>query len=154
MIVLSDPSPITTLTQIGKVDLLHQLYGEDLIPEAVRAELFESHQSLPGFFLCPPATDRKAVARLLAELDPGEAQVIVLAKEKHADGLLIDEIEGRNVAARERLPFVGMLGVLGQAKLKGLIPSVRDVLREIENETTFFISREMKNLALKLAGEL
>jgi hypothetical protein len=35
-----------------------------------------------------------------------------------------------------------------------MIPSVRDVLREIENETTFFISREMKNLALKLAGEL
>jgi uncharacterized protein len=154
MIVVSDTSPITTLMQIGKVDLLHQLYGEVLIPEAVRAELFESHQPLPEFFLCLPATDRKAVARLLAELDPGEAEAIVLAKEKHADVLLIDEIEGRHVAAREGLHFVGLLGVLNQAKLKSLIPSVRDVLLEIENKTTFFISREMKNLALKLAGEL
>ena len=154
MIVVSDTSPITTLIQIGKVDLLHKLYGEVLIPEAVRDELFMSHQSLPKFFLFLPATDRKAVTRLLAELDPGEAEAIVLAKERHADVLLIDEIEGRNVAAREGLHFVGLLGVLGQAKLNGFIPSVRDVLREIENETTFFISQEMKNLALKLAGEL
>ena len=154
MIVVSDTSPITTLIQIGKVDLLHKLYGEVLIPEAVRDELFMSHQSLPKFFLYLPVTDRKAVTRLLAELDPGEAEAIVLAKERHADVLLIDEIEGRNVAAREGLHFVGLLGVLGQAKLNGFIPSVRDVLREIENETTFFISQEMKNLALKLAGEL
>jgi|SRR5665213_837330 len=154
MIVVSDTSPLTTLLQIGKVDLLQKLYGEVLIPEAVRGELFITHQSLPGFFLCVSVTDRQAVTRLLVELDPGEAEAIVLAKERHADVLLIDELEGRNVAAREGLPFVGLLGVLGQAKLKGFLPSVRDVLREIENETTFFLSQEMENLALKLAGEL
>ena len=154
MIVVSDTSPITTLIQIGKVDLLHKLYGEVLIPEAVRAELSASHQSLPEFFQCVPAADRGEVKRLLAELDPGEAEAIVLAKERHADLLLIDENEGRNVATREGLRFIGLVSVLVESKLEGFIPSLRDVLREIETETKFFISVEIKNLALKRAGEL
>lgn len=153
MIVVSDTSPLTTLLQIGKADLLRQLYGEVLIPEAVRDELLVAHPSLPDFFVCMPAADRKAVKALLQELDAGEAEAIVLAKEKGAL-LLIDEIEGRDVAAREGLRFIGLLGVLSQAKLKGYIPTVREVLNAIERQTAFFISREMKNLALKKAGEL
>lgn len=153
MIVVSDTSPITTLLQIGKADLLRQLYGEVLIPDAVRDELSAAHQSLPDFFVCVSAADRNAVIALLRELDAGEAEAIVLAKEKGAL-LLIDEIEGRDVAAREGLRFIGLLGILGQAKLKGYIPKLRDVLNGIESQTAFFVSREMKNLALKKAGEL
>ena len=154
MIVVSDTSPITTLIQAGRVDLLHKLYGEVLIPEAVRAELSVSHQSLPDFFLCVPAADRGEVKRLLAELDPGEAEAIILAKERHADLLLIDENEGREVATREGIRFIGLVSVLVESKLKGFIPSLREIFREIEKETTFFISVEIKNLALKRAGEL
>jgi predicted nucleic acid-binding protein len=154
MIVVSDTSPITTLIQIGKVDLLHKLYGDVLIPEAVRAELFAAHQSLPDFFQCVPAANRGEVKRLLAELDPGEAEAIVVAKEQHADLLLIDENDGRNVATREGLRFIGLVSVLVESKLEGFIPSLRDVLREIETETSFFISAEIKNLVLKRAGEL
>lgn len=154
MIVISDTSPITTLIQIGKVDLLHKLYGEILIPEAIRDELFLSHPALPEFFQCVPVNNHAAVARLLSELDAGESEAIVLAKEHAADILLMDEIKGRKIAAREGICFVGLLGVLAQAKLNNLIPSVGAVLTEIENKTTFFISREMKNLTLKLAGEL
>jgi predicted nucleic acid-binding protein len=154
MIVVSDTSPITALLKIGKVDLLHRLYGEVLIPEAVRDELSLSHQSLPVFFQCAPVVNHRAVEKLLEELDAGEAEAIVLAKEKHADVLLIDEIEGRDVAAREGLHFIGLLGVLDQAKLNGFIPSIREVLGEIESQTTFYISEEIKNLALQRAGEL
>jgi hypothetical protein len=152
MIVVSDTSPITTLLQIGKADLLHKLYGEVLIPKAVRDELSGTHPSLPSFFKCVPARDLKAVDSLLTELDAGEAEAIVLAKEKGAL-LLIDEIDGRGVAAREGIFFIGLLGVLIQAKLTGLVPSLREVLDEIERRTTFFISRDMMNLALKKAGE-
>jgi hypothetical protein len=34
------------------------------------------------------------------------------------------------------------------------IPSLRDVLSEMESRTTFFLSEEIKNLALKRAAEL
>lgn len=64
------------------------------------AELFALHQSLPDFFQCI-AADRGEVKRLPAKLDPGEAEAIVLAKEQHADLLLIYENDDRNVAARE-----------------------------------------------------
>ena len=154
MIVVSDTSPITTLMQIGKVALLHKLYGEVLIPETVRNELAQLHPTLPPFFKCVPVGSRSRVEVLLAELDPGEAEAIVLAKETHAELLLIDEIHGREVAAREGLPYIGLLGVLDQAKLKGFIRSVREVLGEIENQTTFYISAEIKKLALQRAGEL
>jgi predicted nucleic acid-binding protein len=154
MIVVSDTSPITTLLQIGRVDLLHELYGEVLIPEAVRDELSQSHQSLPKFFQCEPVLGRANVGQLLTEINLGEAEAIVLAKEKNADFLLIDEIDGRDVATREGLRIIGLLGVLGEAKFAGLIPSVGDILREIETQTTFYISTKTKNLVLKLVGEL
>lgn len=154
MIVVSDTSPITTLLQIGRVDLLHKLYGEVLIPEAVRSELSRLHQPLPEFFQCEPVLGRAAVGQLLMELDLGEAEAIVLAKEKNADFLLIDEIDGRDAATREGLHIIGLLGVLGEAKFAGLILSVGDILREIETQTTFYISTQTKNLVLKLVGEL
>jgi predicted nucleic acid-binding protein len=154
MIVVSDTSPITTLLQIGKIDLLEKLYGRVLIPEAVRAELSRSHPSLPDFFQCVPVADVGEVERLLAELDPGEAEAIVLAKESHADLLLIDESEGRKVATREGLRFIGLISVLVESKQEGLIPSLGEILRELENKTTFYLSKEIKNLALQRAGEL
>jgi len=35
MIVVSNTSPLINLARISQLDLLHQLYGEMLIPEAV-----------------------------------------------------------------------------------------------------------------------
>ncbi len=154
MIVVSDTSAITTLLQIGKAGLLEELYQEVLIPEAVRSELLILHSSLPDFIQFFSVKDKNAVARLLKELDHGEAEAIVLAKEKNADILLMDELEGRAIAKREGVNFVGLLGVLVQAKFRGFIPSVNEVLCEIENGTTFFVSQQIKNVALRTAGEL
>jgi predicted nucleic acid-binding protein len=154
MIVISDTSVITTLLQIGKADLLRVLYSRVLIPEAVRAELSQYHVSLPGFLECQPAADRKAVEHLLSEIHAGEAEAIVLAQETHADLLLMDEREGRKVAVREGLRVIGLVGILIASKRKMLIPSLRDVLRQIETDTTFFISQQTKNLALQQVQEL
>lgn len=153
MIVVSDTSPISTLINTGKVELLRRLYGDVLIPEAVCKELSRTHTVLPDFVRCEPVTNMAAVKLLMRELDAGEAEAIVLAKEKHADLLLVDEMSGRSVATREGLRFVGLVGVLLQAKAQGLIPSVSDVLEEIETNTTFYLSDEMKNLARQRAGE-
>ena len=76
MIVVSDSSVITSLIQVGHYELLRQLNGAVLIPRAVQ------------------------VADLEVELDLGEAEAIVLAKETNADLLLIDEKLGRQVALR------------------------------------------------------
>lgn len=53
---------------------------------------------------------------LQMELDPGEAEAIALAVELKAHLLLLDERRGRVVASRLGLHFVGLLGVLSEAK--------------------------------------
>lgn len=45
-------------------------------------------------------------------VDEGEAEAIELAKELQADWLLIDERKGRRLASQERVPVIGLLGVV------------------------------------------
>ena len=154
MIVVSDTSPITSLLQIRRVELLQQLYHDVLIPEAVLDELSVLHSSLPEFIKCVRVANHAEVNRLLSELDPGEAEAIVLAKEQRADVVLMDETEGRRVASREGVPFIGLLGVLLQTKKAGLVNSLREVISELEREAAFHISEEIKTVVLRQAGEL
>jgi uncharacterized protein len=154
MIVVSDTSAITALLQVGRVALLKELYGEILLPESVREELAQTHPSLPPFLRCEPVLNTGEVRRLSAELDQGEAEAIVLAKERRADLLLMDDLQGRRVALREGVPYIGLLGVLVQAKQDGHIPSVRQLIKELETVADFRLSEEIKLVALRKAGEL
>ena len=153
MIVVSDTSAITALLQVDRIGLLRQLYGEVLIPEAVRDELQRTHPSLPTFIRCQPVADHTDVHRLLAEIDIGEAEAIVLARERRADVLLIDDLEGRRVARREGVPFIGLLGVLVQAKQLGHVTSVRKLTEDLERLADFHLSSEVKAVAFRKAGE-
>jgi predicted nucleic acid-binding protein len=47
MIVVSDTSVISALIQIGREELLLEIFGEVVIPEKVAAELAVSHPALP-----------------------------------------------------------------------------------------------------------
>lgn len=154
MIVVSDTSAITSLLQIGRVELLSRIYSEVFIPQAVRDELSREHPSMPGFIQCRPAANRVEVQRLLAELDLGEAEAIILAKEMKADELLIDETAGRRVAAREGVNVIGLLGVLLEAKGRGIIHSVREISEELETKAGFRLSNAVKEIFFREAGEL
>jgi uncharacterized protein len=154
MIVVSDTSAITALLQVRKEALLADLYGQVLVPEAVQTELLQTHPHLPPFLRSVRVEAVAEVQRLSAELDLGEAEAIALAKELRADLLLMDELEGRRVALREGVPFIGLLGVLVQAKRAGHIASVRLLIAELESVADFRLSEEVKAVAFRNAGEL
>lgn len=154
MIVVSDTSPITALLTIGHVQLLHDLYQSVRIPTAVAHELARSHVELPDFVRVVEVSDTRKVDALSAELDRGEAEAIVLAKELAADLLLIDETLGRAVAQREGVKIIGLMGVLLVAKRKKLLPSVCAVLDQLENKAGFYLSEEVKQHVLSEAGEV
>jgi predicted nucleic acid-binding protein len=154
MIVVSDTSAITSLLQIGRGALLSQIYGEVIIPQAVQRELQVIHQSLPAFIRVQSITHQDDDERLVAVVDEGEAEAIVLAKEIQADELLIDEADGRRVALEEGLSIVGLLGVLLEAKKHGYISSVRQVTSELENTATFHVGDAIKEIIFRAAGEL
>lgn len=60
-------------------------------------------------------------------LDPGESSAIALSLEYENATLLMDELRGRKVARQLGLNVTGTLGVIAQAKISGIIPSVKPI---------------------------
>lgn len=142
MIVVADTSPLNYLVLIGQIELLPQLYGEVLIPKAVREELSatDAPESVRNWIGGKPSwlkveTLTEPLAAELLELHQGEAEAIALAEKLAATLLLIDEREGREAAARRGLSITGLLGVLRDAAGRGLI-DLPDALADL-SRTTF-----------------
>jgi Predicted nucleic acid-binding protein, contains PIN domain len=150
MIVVADTSPLNYFIQIGHDWLLRSLYRRVLIPNAVLAELNDAgapvvvqrwiadipdwiEVSVPG--TCP-------LDRALGALDPGEREAILLAQERHADLLLIDERRGRAEAIRRGLATTGTIGVLLSAGERALI-NTEGVYQRLIDETNFRVTPEL-----------
>jgi predicted nucleic acid-binding protein len=139
LIVVADTSPVLSLARISRLEFLRVLYHQVLIPSAVYQELRASSSQPPGhidfdaasWLIVAAPTDRRRVEALCEDLDLGEAEAIVLAIERGADLLLIDERRGRRTAQASGLAITGLLGVVAQAKRAGLIDAARPVLDEL-----------------------
>ena len=120
MIVVSDTSPVLNLARIGRLELLPSLYKQVLIPSAVYEEVTASKRDLPPvidlalqpWLVIASANDQHRVQELRENLDPGEAEAIVLAIERRADLLLVDERRARRTATAAGLTVTGLLGVV------------------------------------------
>ena len=149
MIVVSDTSAVTTLIQIGKVELMSRLYERVIIPVAVEKELLREHPVLPSFLELLPVKHAATVARFSGRLDAGESEAITLMLEGCGDWLLIDERMGRRVAQGEGIKVIGLLGLLVDARRSGMIASFPDVIEQLENVAGFRISKELKTRLLR-----
>jgi predicted nucleic acid-binding protein len=157
VIVVSDTSPLSYLHQINRLPLLHDLYGDIVIPPAVADELRAAPQLHEAFdwslVRVVPPESASQIEALLVELDRGESEAIVVALEIRADLLLIDERTGRDVAKRLAIRRTGLVGVLIDAKSHGLITSVAEELDRLVAQTTFRIHPAVRTEALRLAHE-
>jgi len=157
VIVVSDTSPLNYLRKIGRLELLPQLFGEVLIPSAVRREWERDFAHAPSptydWLRVVEPRDRGAVSELRRTLDEGEAEAIVLAEECGAELLLIDETDGRAVAENRGLTITGVLGVFVRAKDAGRIPAIRPEIGRLLAETNFYSKAPLLNRVLALAGD-
>jgi predicted nucleic acid-binding protein len=153
VIVVSDTSPITSLGKISRLDLLRTLYHSITIPTAVDLELRRGQIVVPDWIEVRSPADRALVARLEADLDSGEAEALAVALEAGADLVLIDEKRGRDVARRLGLRFVGLLGVVLDAKRQGHLRAVRPLLDELAATAGFWIRDDLRREILEKAGE-
>jgi uncharacterized protein len=94
------------------------------------------------------------VEALSNELDIGEAEAIALAVELQADQVLLDERQGRLVAARLNLRYIGILGILVEAKSQGLIAEVKPRLAALINQAGFWVAEPLRNSVLRLTNEI
>lgn len=166
MIVVSDTSPITNLAAIDRLDLLHLLYGEIIIPVAVYNELTQPNVNsiVPGarevqtlsWIKTQPVQNPRQVTQILtsqANIDQGEAEAIILALELNADLILIDERRGRMLASAYNLKVTGLLGVLLQAKNQQAIAAVKPLMDKLIQQANFRIRDELYQTILEFAGE-
>ena len=163
MTVVSNTSPVSNLAIIGRLDLLREQFLTIRIPDAVRMELecltqpgaVESiHNALAVKWLQVLPVSNRIVIRVFQErLDLGEAEAIALALECNADLLLMDESDGREIAAGVGLRVRGDLGVLRKARQSGRIPSLRDELHRLRDEAHFFVSPALERELLASVGE-
>lgn len=161
MIVVSDASPILNLAAVGHLRLLQQLYGKVAVPQAVYCEVVVAGEGQPGAAEVKAAgwvetlevSNETVVASLRLEVDQGEAEAIALAIELQADLLLLDERRGRAIAPRLGIGFVGLLGILIEAKHRGLVATVRPVLDDLVTKAGFWMTPTLYNRVLEAAGE-
>jgi predicted nucleic acid-binding protein len=155
LIVVSDTSPVLNLARIERLEILQSLYQQVLIPPAVSEELstLMAASPRPWLMIAVPA-DKERVRELCASLDLGEAEAIVLAVERSAELLLIDERRGRQTALALGLKITGLLGVLADAKRAGLIGAVKPVLDELIQTARFWIGPDLYREVLLAMGEL
>jgi predicted nucleic acid-binding protein len=160
-IVVSDTSPLRALAHLGLLDLLKTMFGEVYVPPGVVAELQIPRRRFPALDLSGLASirvqapaDAILVTELLRELDLGESQAIALALELEATTLLMDEAAGRGEAKRRGLNVTGVLGVLRDAKLTGLVPAVKPLIDGLINDLGFFVLDALRTQILNDCGEL
>ncbi len=160
MIVVSDTSPISNLIQIGRFELLGQLFNEVIVPPFVHNEILAlAHFNIDltsynqaSWLRIQQPKNNVSVQNLLKVLDRGEAEAITLAKELNANLLLIDERIGTKKAREIGLNTIGLLGLLIDAKTQKLIPEVKLILTELE-QVGFYIKPQLKIRILNMANE-
>ncbi len=90
----------------------------------------------------------------ILNLDAGEAEATVVVGELSADLLLVDEKRGRQIAMGRGLQVAGLLGVLAEAKARGLISRCRPLLDEMINVAGFWIGDDLRTRYLQGLNEL
>jgi uncharacterized protein len=156
--VISNTTPLISLLKIGKLSLLHEIYGEIIVPNGVFDEL-EDGKSKPYYqniskldWIKISSISNRDSFTYFFDLDKGEAEVLILAHEMNADLVLIDEIMARRYAKILQLNLSGTIGVLLKAKEKKIIPSVKDLIMELVSKGTWF-DKTIINKALEMAKE-
>ncbi|MBN2445033.1 MAG: DUF3368 domain-containing protein [Spirochaetales bacterium] len=133
MIYVCNTTPIIAFSKIGYIELIREVFGTIIVPEAVFKELTEYGQERPGaneilnadWVTIEKVKNKEYVDFLKTSLDNGEAEVIALAYEKKAFLAIIDEKIARRIAMQMGINIIGSIGILLKAKKQGIIKEIK-----------------------------
>lgn len=156
--VVSNTTPIISLLKIGRLQVLKDLYGEIFVPQGVFSEIEAGENkeyyidlSKVKWIKVLEIKDQKSLSYFL-DLDKGEAETIILAKEIGADLAILDETLGRYHAKHAELKVTGTLGILLKAKNSGHIAELKPLLYELKDKGIWLSNNLIKKI-LTLANE-
>jgi len=133
--IVVNTSPWIALSICGQNHLLKMIYDEVYIPFKVREEILAGGEQVAGiselkanpWLKIEKVVDVEKV-KLLYELEPGEAEVIILAKEKGIKQVMIDEKIARLQAKVLDLEVIGTLGLLLKARKMGMLSAIKPLI--------------------------
>lgn len=161
MIVVANTTHLIGLASIQRFDVLNHVFGDIIIAQAVHDEIMNTggrkktaqHEvSTSAWLHVKSVQDRLAVDVLLDELDLGEAETIVLAREINADWVVMDEKKGRQKLSQMGINKIGTLGILIKAKEIGLLSILKPELEKLQ-KNGFSLSQTVIESVLIQAGE-
>ena len=124
------------------LDLLQHLFAEVMVPAHVADEVLRADDAVPGvtslravfgagLLTVVEVSDVVILRERSGVLDMGEAAALELTRQLRADIVLLDDRRARVEAERLGMPMTGTVGLLKQARDRGMIPSVMPALAEL-----------------------
>ncbi|HRN95532.1 MAG: DUF3368 domain-containing protein [Chitinophagales bacterium] len=148
-VIIADTSCFITLFNAGELDLLYKIYGQIYTTTEVATEFGEP---LPDWVLIESVKDKSKQLLLEMQIDKGEASAIALTLEMERSIVILDDYKARKLAEKLGLTYTGTVGVIIKAKLNGIIPSIKPIMKKIK-ESGFHLTAEIETLALQEAHE-
>ncbi len=155
-IVIADTGALISLGLVDSINLIEKVFGDFFITEAVWNELNtyknpkftkENYKRLETKVVKIQSSNRLAMI-----MDYGESESVILYEELNADFLLIDDNKARFIAESMGVNCIGSLGLLIEAKSKGLISHLKPIFEVwLNNERHFSI--KLLNTVLSKVGE-
>lgn len=155
--VIVNSTPVIGLANIGRLDVLRQMYGTITIPHAVFDEIKSPSvqrqvNANRDWIRVEQINDVSQKQMYRAKLHAGEVEVMILAQETKADLVILDDNAAKKTAKFLGLRVIGTLGILVLAKKRGYIKEVSPVLDALKRDG-FFVSDDLCDLVLRQADE-
>jgi len=152
-------SPWIALSACNQTELLQDLYEIIMMPTAVKDEILAGGKNALGVSTLKKANwleindiENANQIKLLHELDQGEAEVLILAAERDACEVILDEKVARMHAHVLGHKVIGTLGIILRAKKKGLIDRLEPLIGSICG-AGIYIHKDIIRCILMEAGE-
>ena len=157
--VIFNSSPLINLAKTNSLYLIEELFGQVIIPSAVRTEVIDQARDKDessgieklienNIIVTKEVENQTVVKTLRSHLDFGESEVIALALEINADLVVIDEMEARETADNLDINKTGFLGIIIKAHNKDIIDSGIDLI-DSAIEQGFYISNSLYDILVK-----
>ncbi|MFZ4106103.1 hypothetical protein [Flavobacterium sp.] len=148
-IIISDSNCLPILSEIGELDILYKLYGQVYTTSEI---LNKFKGEIPSWLIVETITDSIRQSIIELKLAKEESSAIALALQSSNCTLIIEKPNVIIVAQKFNLPFIGILEILINAKLKGIITAIKPILEKL-SKTSYQISKELELFILKEANE-
>jgi predicted nucleic acid-binding protein len=157
--VVLNASPLICLSKSGLTGIFPSLFEEIVVPDAVIKEITAegktdfAAKTLISQIWVRRIADIPLDPRVIAwDLGEGESAVLSFAVKNPGFWAVMDDREARRCALAIQCRFIGTLGILVLAKKKGIIPSLRDSLNQIQG-AGFWLSASLVDEICQRSGE-